>query len=50
VRQFAADRRGATAIEYGLIAFVISLTLIVGMTAVGTTIEGTFTYLASKLP
>jgi pilus assembly protein Flp/PilA len=36
--RFAKDRSGATAIEYGLIAALIVLVIVVGMTATGTSI------------
>lgn len=49
MRRFAADRHGATAIEYALIATLISLMLIAGATGVGTKLSSTFTSLSSKL-
>ncbi len=35
IRRFLASRSGATAIEYGLIVAVLSLTIVVGVGAVG---------------
>ncbi|MGH7122621.1 MAG: Flp family type IVb pilin [Gemmataceae bacterium] len=43
------DEDGATAIEYGLIAALISVVIIVGLTAVGNNLEATFTNVAAKL-
>jgi pilus assembly protein Flp/PilA len=38
-RRFLADERGATAIEYGLIAALIAVVIITAVTALGTTIK-----------
>ena len=38
----AADTSGATAIEYALIASLISIVIITGLTAVGTTLSTFF--------
>jgi pilus assembly protein Flp/PilA len=40
--RFAKNESGATAIEYGLIAALISVTIIVAVTAVGTALNGIF--------
>ena len=40
---------GATAIEYGLIAALISIATIVAMQTVGSSLTSTFTRVASKL-
>jgi pilus assembly protein Flp/PilA len=40
--------RGATAIEYGLIASLIAIAIIVGLTLVGTNLNGLFNYLGGK--
>jgi pilus assembly protein Flp/PilA len=45
---FMQDEDGATAIEYGLIAALIAVAAIVGMTATGTSIQGVFGYTANK--
>jgi pilus assembly protein Flp/PilA len=42
LRQMIADRSGATAIEYGLIAALISVSLIAGFTALSTSLQGVF--------
>ncbi len=34
-RRFAGDRNGATALEYGLIASLVVIILLIGLTAVG---------------
>jgi pilus assembly protein Flp/PilA len=43
------DESGATAIEYGLIAALISVVIIGAVTLVGTNLSGTFDTIASKL-
>ncbi len=49
VRNFAKDDRGATAIEYGLIASLIALAIITAVTAVGTNLNNTFNSVATNL-
>jgi pilus assembly protein Flp/PilA len=41
-----ADNRGATAIEYTLIAVLISIVIVTGLTAVGTKLSSFFTTLS----
>ena len=43
------DDSGATAIEYGLIAALISVVIITAVTLVGTNLTGTFTKVATAL-
>jgi len=43
------SEKGVTAIEYGLIASLIAVVIIVGVTAVGTNLETVFNTIASKL-
>lgn len=43
------DESGATAIEYGLIAALISVALITGATALGNSLNSTFSALGGKL-
>ena len=43
------DERGATAIEYGLIAALISVVIIGAVTALGGGISDTFTTIANEL-
>ncbi len=40
---------GVTAIEYGLIAALIALSIIAGVTLTGTHLAGIFNYIAPKL-
>jgi pilus assembly protein Flp/PilA len=46
---FINDEAGATAIEYGLIAGLIAVVIIAGVTALGTKVSGQFTNVANKL-
>ena len=43
------DESGATAIEYGLIAGLISVVIVVAVGAVGEALTGTFEYIAEQL-
>ncbi|MBB4009655.1 Flp family type IVb pilin [Allorhizobium taibaishanense] len=43
------DESGATAIEYGLIAALISVALVAGATSLGTSISSTFTNLTTQM-
>jgi pilus assembly protein Flp/PilA len=47
--RFVKDESGATAIEYGLIAALIALAIIVGATALGNALNSKFSAIASKL-
>jgi pilus assembly protein Flp/PilA len=47
--RFAKDESGATAIEYGLIATLIGVAIIVGAGLVGTRLNTLFTSIAGKL-
>jgi pilus assembly protein Flp/PilA len=49
ISRFVRDESGATAIEYGLIAALIAVVIITGVTAVGTSLSTTFNTLSSKL-
>ena len=49
ISRFVRDEKGATAIEYGLIAALIAVVIITGVTAVGTNLSSTFTTLSTKL-
>ena len=49
VRRLTEDRRGVTAIEYGLIAALIAIAAIVAMTALGTSLSNTFSDVANTL-
>lgn len=47
--QFRVDESGATAIEYGLIAALISVAIIGALTTVGGNLTTTFNTVATKL-
>mgnify|MGYP003335473095 CR=1 FL=1 len=49
MQRFLNDERGATAIEYGLIAGLIGVVIIVAVTAVGTSVSAQFSRVASTL-
>ena len=49
ISRFVRDESGATAIEYGLIAALIAVVSITGVTAVGTKLSTTFNTLSTKL-
>jgi pilus assembly protein Flp/PilA len=46
---FARDDRGATAIEYGLIAALIAVVIITAVTAVGTSLSTTFSTISTSV-
>lgn len=47
--RFVKDESGATAIEYGLIASLISVAAIVAFTSVGSKLSATFSFVAGQL-
>jgi len=47
--RFMKDESGATAIEYGLIAALISVALITGATTLGNSINNTFQSVSTKM-
>jgi pilus assembly protein Flp/PilA len=49
IQKFANDREGVTAIEYGLIAALIGVTIILSVTAVGTQISAVFTAVSTAI-
>jgi pilus assembly protein Flp/PilA len=49
VARFAKDESGATAIEYGLIAALIAVAIIVGAGNVGTALNTKFTGIATSI-
>ncbi len=49
VLRFLKDDSGATAIEYGLIASLISVVIITAVTTVGTNLQTTFNAVAGAL-
>lgn len=48
-KNLVRDEQGATAIEYGLIAALIAVAAITAMSALGTTLTGTFSNVSSKM-
>jgi pilus assembly protein Flp/PilA len=50
LRSLAADESGATAIEYGLIASLIAIAIIAGVSAVGTDVNALFISIGSAIP
>jgi pilus assembly protein Flp/PilA len=48
-KAFAADVKGATAIEYGLIAALIAVVIITGLTAIGTNLNTSLGAIATDL-
>ena len=49
VKKFTKDVNGATAIEYGLIAALIAVVIITGLTAVGTSLNTSLASVATSL-
>lgn len=49
ISRFVRDESGATAIEYGLIAALIAVVIITGVTAVGTQLNTKFNDIATKV-
>ncbi len=48
LRNFWANEQGATAIEYGLIASLISIAAIASFSSVGTKLSATFHFVATQ--
>lgn len=49
ISRFVKDESGATAIEYGLIAGLLSVVIVGAVSATGTSITGIFTSISGKL-
>jgi pilus assembly protein Flp/PilA len=49
LKTFLENQSGATAIEYGLIAALIAVVIITGVTAVGTSLSTTFNTISGSL-
>jgi pilus assembly protein Flp/PilA len=47
--RFINDQAGVTAIEYGLIAALVAVVIIVAVTKVGTSLSSTFSAIATAL-
>ncbi|HEX2654384.1 MAG TPA: Flp family type IVb pilin [Xanthobacteraceae bacterium] len=48
-QRFVKDESGATAIEYGLIAGLVSVIIITALTTIGTQLNAVFTAIAAAL-
>ena len=48
-KRFVKDESGATAIEYGLIASLIGVAIIVGAGALGTSLNSTFNAISTNI-
>ena len=48
-RRFMRDEEGVTAIEYGLLASLVAIAIILGATALGTSLNALFTDIAGCL-
>jgi pilus assembly protein Flp/PilA len=49
IRKFLRDESGATAIEYGLIAALVAVAIIVALQALGSSLDGLFTTVSTKV-
>ena len=49
LRKILGDSKGATAIEYGLIAALIAVAAIAATRSVGTSVSGTFTNVSTAM-
>jgi pilus assembly protein Flp/PilA len=49
IRRFAGDQSGATAIEYGLIGALVSVAIVVGVGALGSSLKVMYEALAAKV-
>jgi len=49
VKTFACDARGATAIEYAMIASLISIVIVAGVQQIGTKLSTFFTQVSGNL-
>ena len=49
MKELSSDISGATAIEYALIASLISVVIVTAVTSVGTPVEGFFNRVSSNL-
>ena len=49
ITRFIQDEAGATAIEYGLIASLVAVAIIAGLTLLGGKLDTTFSSVANKM-
>ena len=50
MKAFVADASGATAIEYALIAGLVSIVILASVTNVGSAVNGLFTRVSNAMP
>jgi pilus assembly protein Flp/PilA len=50
LRRFMLCRQGVTAIEYALIASLIAIVIVTGVSTAGTQLSSSFTHIASAFP
>jgi pilus assembly protein Flp/PilA len=50
LKALAKDERGVTALEYGLIAGLVAVVIVVSVTALGQKLGGTFAAITAALP
>lgn len=48
IRAFAADEGGATAIEYGLVAALVTVGILLALTTFGGSVQALFEYVSSR--
>jgi len=48
--KFLKEEEGVTAIEYGLIAALVAVAIIVALTTLGTKVSNTFSTVSGKMP
>ncbi|MGH7963882.1 MAG: Flp family type IVb pilin [Candidatus Binatia bacterium] len=49
IMRFINDEEGAAAIEYGLIAGLVSVVIVTALTSLGASLQGIFNFVAGKL-
>jgi pilus assembly protein Flp/PilA len=49
ISNFLRDESGATSIEYALIAVIISICMVAGLTQISSSLQGTFNTIAPSL-
>jgi pilus assembly protein Flp/PilA len=49
IRRFLADRSGATAVEYGLIIAVLSLTIVAGVNSASNSLQNLWGHVATTV-
>lgn len=50
LKQFVRDEDGVTAIEYGLIAALIAVVILVSVQTIGTKLNSVFSWIGAELP